>query len=82
GDKHTSMMHFSQVYPLHRDTLKYLKQARQVAVVESNASGQLAKLIKLHTGFDIEKKILKYSGMSFCVEELADSFANLLGIGE
>jgi 2-oxoglutarate ferredoxin oxidoreductase subunit alpha len=79
GRKDTAMLHFSQVYPLHESTLEYLKKAKQVVIVESNATGQLAKLIKLQTGFEIEKKILKYSGLSFTVEELVDSFSNLLG---
>lgn len=75
----TALLHFSQIYPLHESTKQYLEKAKTVAIVEGNATGQLAKLIKLQTGFEIEHKILKYSGLSFAVEELIDSFNNLLG---
>lgn len=37
-----------------------------------------AKLIKLHTGIDIEDRILKYSGLSFSVEELTEKLNDLL----
>lgn len=79
GRDDTALLHFSQVYPLHQSTRQYLEKAKTVAVVESNATGQLAKLIKLQTGFEIQHKILKYSGLSFAVEELIAGFNNLLG---
>jgi 2-oxoglutarate ferredoxin oxidoreductase subunit alpha len=47
-------------------------------MVENNATSQFAKLIKLHAGIDIDKKILKYNGLSFAVEELADGLRKLL----
>jgi 2-oxoglutarate ferredoxin oxidoreductase subunit alpha len=65
-----SFLHFKQVYPLHPDTAPYLRKAKRVILVENNATSQLGALIKLQTGFEIEKKILKYSGLPFSVEEL------------
>ncbi|MFH1371926.1 MAG: 2-oxoacid:acceptor oxidoreductase subunit alpha [Planctomycetota bacterium] len=68
----TSLLHYSQVYPLHTKTTDYLAKARKIVAVESNATAQFAKLIKLHTGVDIKNRILKYSGLSFAVEEVAE----------
>jgi 2-oxoglutarate ferredoxin oxidoreductase subunit alpha len=65
-----AFLHFSQVFPLHEGTKQFLDQAEQVIIIENNATSQLGKLIKLQTGFDIESKILKYSGLPFSVEEI------------
>ncbi|MBN1796233.1 MAG: 2-oxoacid:acceptor oxidoreductase subunit alpha [Sedimentisphaerales bacterium] len=74
----TAMLHLAQVYPLHEDIKQLLQKAEKVTIIESNATGQLAKLIKLSTGFEIENKILKYSGLSFSVEEVTDALGNWL----
>ncbi len=65
-----AFLHYKQVYPLHPDTASYLNKAKNVIVIENNATSQFGKLIKLSTGFDIKKKILKYNGMPFSVEEV------------
>jgi 2-oxoglutarate ferredoxin oxidoreductase subunit alpha len=74
----TSLLHFSQVYPLHPRTAGYLDKAQKVVSVESNATGQFGKLIKLYTGVDIKNRILKYSGLSFAVEEVVRSLKKIL----
>ncbi len=74
----TSLLHYSQVYPLHFKTADYLAKARKIISVESNATAQFAKLIKLHTGIDIENRILKYNGLSFAVEEVAEKLKKVL----
>jgi 2-oxoglutarate ferredoxin oxidoreductase subunit alpha len=73
GRPGTSLLHYSQIYPLHPRTADYISKAKRVVVVEGNATGQFAKLIKLHTGIDIKDKVLKYSGLSFTVEEVAET---------
>jgi 2-oxoglutarate/2-oxoacid ferredoxin oxidoreductase subunit alpha len=78
GRKDTSLLHYSQVYPLHPQTADYLVRARKVVVVEGNATGQFAKLIKLHTGINVKNRILKYSGLSFAVEELTEAMKKIL----
>lgn len=65
-----SFLHYKQVHPLHPDTLNYLRSAKDIVIVENNATSQFGKLIKLYTGIDIEKKILKYNGLPFSVEEI------------
>ncbi len=70
--KDVSFLHFKQVYPLYEETKEYLEKAEKIVIVENNATSQFGKLIKLSTGIDIEKKILKYNGLAFSVEELVD----------
>lgn len=78
GREDTSVLHYSQVYPLHPQTADYLSKAKRVVIFEGNATGQFAKLIKLHTGIDIKDRILKYSGLSLAVEEVVESLKNVL----
>jgi len=73
-----AFLHFKQVYPLPSETADYLLRARTTVMVEGNATSQFAKLIKLHTGIDIEDRILKYDGLSFTVEELIEGLNDLL----
>ncbi len=81
GRDNISLLHFKQVYPLHERTADYLKKAERLIIVESNATSQFGKLIKLQTGIDIENKILKYNGLSFSVEEVIERLSDLLGSG-
>lgn len=46
-----------------------LNGVKKIIAVESNATGQLVRLIKLY-GMDADEKILKYDGRPFSVEEL------------
>jgi 2-oxoglutarate ferredoxin oxidoreductase subunit alpha len=68
-------LHFSQVWPLVPEQfMSYLESARQVVSVEGNAFGQLARLIRRETGFQIKKKVLRYDGLpltpEFILQEL------------
>ncbi len=78
GREDTSLLHYSQVYPLHPKTADYLNKAKKIIALEGNATGQFAKLIKLNTGIDIKDRVLKYSGLSFAVEEVAEALKNVL----
>jgi 2-oxoglutarate ferredoxin oxidoreductase subunit alpha len=49
-----------------------LKNANFSFVVENNATGQLAHLIKAETGIGVDAKILKYSGRPFTPAEIVD----------
>jgi len=73
-----AFVHFKQVHPLPKETAGFLKKAEKTIAVENNATGQFARQIKLHTGIDIDEKILKYNGLSFTVEELTEKLARLL----
>jgi len=64
-------LHFSQVWPLIPDQfLGRLQDARQVISIESNASGQLARLIRRESGFEIKKKVLRYDGLPLTPESI------------
>ena len=78
GRDDTSMLHYKQVYPLHPDTADYLNKAAKTIIVESNATSQFGKLIKLGAGIEIDERILKYSGLSFTVEEVVESLEKIL----
>ena len=79
GREDISFLHFKQVYPLYEGTRDYLHKAQKNIIIENNATSQLAKLIKLYTGVDIEAKILKYDGLAFSVEEVAAEIKKILG---
>ncbi|BBJ28047.1 2-oxoacid:acceptor oxidoreductase subunit alpha [Athalassotoga saccharophila] len=70
GDKKMAFLYFKQVYPIHPDAKKYLQSAKKRIIIENNATSQFGQLLKLETGIDFDKKILKYNGMPFSVEEL------------
>jgi 2-oxoglutarate ferredoxin oxidoreductase subunit alpha len=78
GRDDTAFLHYKQVFPLHTDTADYLRKADKSIIVEGNATGQLGNQIKLHTGIDIDKRILKYSGLSFSVEEVVHKLKAVL----
>jgi len=62
-------MHLSQVWPIAPDTvLGHLQKAREVICIESNATGQMARLIRRETGFHISRKILRYDGLPLTPE--------------
>lgn len=57
--------HFRQVYPLRPETfMPQFEAAKEVVMVESNFTGQLALLIRRETGFEIKQKVLRYDGLA------------------
>lgn len=78
-DNRISFLHFKQLYPLDPDTRSILKKAFKTIIFENNATAQFANLIKLETGFEIDKKVLKYDGMPFSVEEVTKILKKFMG---
>jgi 2-oxoglutarate ferredoxin oxidoreductase subunit alpha len=76
--KDVSFLHFKQIYPIHPNTIKYLKKAEKTIIVENNATSQFGKLIKLHTGYEINHKILQYNGLPFSVETVEQQIKQIL----
>jgi 2-oxoglutarate ferredoxin oxidoreductase subunit alpha len=72
--KGLAIMHFHQVYPLPKSITSDLKNAEKVAILENNASGQFANVLKLYADFEIpvENRLLKYNGEPFSVEEVEE----------
>jgi|SRR3989339_551608 len=73
----TALLHFHQVYPLHKDTEKYLKKAEKTIAVENNQTAQFAALIKAETGMEINDSILRYDGFPFAADALAAELKKL-----
>jgi len=70
GATDVAFLHFKQVYPLHPNAVDYLQKARKRVMVENNGTGQFGQLIRMQTGFDMDRKILKYNGLPFSADEL------------
>ena len=67
---------FSQVWPLIPEQfLPYLQEAKQVIMVEGNATGQFARLIRRETGFQIPKMILRYDGLPITPEYILEQLS-------
>lgn len=62
-------LHFSQVYPLPAVTQKILAK-KKIVVLENNADGQFANLLRLHYDLKIHEQILQYNGNPFAVEDV------------
>ncbi len=73
-----AMLHFSQVFPLPQSTPDFLKKAKNLVIVENNATSQFGKLINLYTGIEIKQKLLKYNGLPFFVEEICEGIKKCL----
>lgn len=64
-----STLHFSQVWPLVPEQfMRHLESARQAVSVEGNACGQLTRLIRRETGFQMNRKVLRYDGLPLTPE--------------
>lgn len=65
-------IHIRQILPFPTEVVRpYIEKAKKVIVVENNATGQLANLIKLHVGYaDKIANLLKYDGNPFLPSEI------------
>ncbi|OKL37070.1 2-oxoacid:acceptor oxidoreductase subunit alpha [Domibacillus mangrovi] len=68
------------VHPFPTDEiLPLIESAKHVAVVENNATGQLASIIKMNAGYPQKiKSILKYDGNPFQPHHIVDSSKELI----
>ena len=80
--KDVSFLHFKQIYPIHPNTINFLKKAEKTIILENNATSQFGKLIKLHTGYEINHKILQYNGLPFSVETVEKQIKQILQRGQ
>ena len=66
----TAFLHSPQVYPLPLALLDGLRQAKELIVIENNATGQFARLLRAESGCIIAKEWHKYNGLPFSVAEV------------
>ncbi len=75
--KKVATCHFSQVWPLRPGQfLPRFEDALKVVMIEMNASGQLARLIRRETGFLVDQLINRYDGRPFTPEFILKELAN------
>ncbi|WP_276352422.1 2-oxoacid:acceptor oxidoreductase subunit alpha [Cohnella caldifontis] len=69
-----------QMFPFPSELLEpHLKSAKQIMVLENNATGQLANLIKQNLGYhDKIKNVLKYDGTPFLPSEVYKACKELI----
>lgn len=66
-------LHYEYIWPLKTETLmKLVERGNEMILIESNFQGQLGKLIKMETGYEIKRKLLKYDGRPFFIEDILD----------
>lgn len=74
-----NFLHLTWMNPFPKEFVKnFIKNSKRTVLVESNYSGQLGKLISMHTNLEIGDKILKFDGRPFFVEELRNEILNRL----
>ncbi len=78
-NKKIGYLHFTQVYPISDKIKPYLEKAKNIIIIENNATAQFSKLLSISTGIEIKNKILKYNGMHFYLEELVEKINELAG---
>jgi 2-oxoglutarate ferredoxin oxidoreductase subunit alpha len=65
-------IHFSEIWPLPEEAVPAkIKGSAKLVAVENNATGQLADLLRMAAGIEMEARILKFDGRPFTPEELA-----------
>ncbi len=75
GATDVTVLHFSQLYPLHPRVAAALKKFTTITVAENNATGQFADLLMRETAVTVHSRITRYDGSPFTVEELAKNIA-------
>ena len=78
GRKDTAVLYFSQVYPLHNSAIEMINKAKKTIVVENNATAQFTKLLKIHADIKVDHNVLKYDGLSFASDTIAEELNELL----
>jgi len=79
NNKKIGYLHFTQVYPISEKVKPYLEKAKNIIIIENNATSQFSKLLTIFTGIEIKNKILKYNGIHFYLEKLIEEINKLTG---
>jgi len=69
----TNILHISEIWPFPAESVaSVLNNGAKSVVIESNATAQMAQLIRRETGHEIDATILKFDGRPFYAEEIVD----------
>ena len=74
----TGVISFSYLMPLDREKTEAMLRGRKLIDVEVNYTAQLAQVIMMNTGIEIEKKILEYDGEAVTGELIAEKALPLI----
>ena len=76
--RRVGVLYFAQVWPLIEEHfIGSLWEAGRVVAVEGNATGQLAKIIRRETGFDIKELVSRYDGLPLTPEYILSRLDHL-----
>lgn len=78
GRDDLAVLHVSQPWPLHDEVGGILGEAEMVIDVEGNATGQLGRLVAAETGVAPDIRLLRYDGLPFRADTLADRITGAL----
>jgi 2-oxoglutarate ferredoxin oxidoreductase subunit alpha len=73
-DASVNMLHLNELWPFPAKAVAdVVSKARNSYAIENNATGQLVRLIKTETGYNISGRILKYDGRPFTPAYIAQA---------
>jgi len=74
GGASVDMLHLNELWPFPKKAvIDAIRKARYSYAVESNATGQVAQLLKAETGYDVSGRILKFDGRPFTPAYIAEA---------
>jgi len=76
--KDVGIVHFTDLYPLPLGLREFLLHLPEPIVVEHNFTGQLAEHLKRETLLPFSKRVCRYDGRPFLVEELVEEVKEVL----
>jgi 2-oxoglutarate ferredoxin oxidoreductase subunit alpha len=69
----TNRLHLGEIWPFPREVVsELLNNGTKSIVIENNATAQMASLIKLETGHEVDGMMLKFDGRPFSPEEIVN----------
>lgn len=71
-------LQFGDLYPLPKEQITKYSKTSKLINVEINATGQMARLIRMETGITFSHNILKYDGRQIDSTEIVKSFREVL----
>jgi 2-oxoglutarate ferredoxin oxidoreductase subunit alpha len=68
-----NLLHLSQLWPFpEAPVVNFLRNAKRVITVESNATGQMARLIRAETGIKADGQVLRFDGRPLTPQYIID----------
>ncbi|MDP2673473.1 MAG: 2-oxoacid:acceptor oxidoreductase subunit alpha [Dehalococcoidia bacterium] len=77
-----NVLHFSDLWPLPEEAVvTALRRCRRAVVVEQNYTSQLARLLRMTTGIQVDGTLNKYDGRSFAPGEIVAGLSKEVASG-